>query len=125
MLFLAIAVEIGGEADLRLYFLLAIAEVIVRNHRNHHTAFVTAGCLERAAIVVEFVFVLPAHAIATLALSGGVPVRKAEFLLAKAGKVRRKNHTAGVPCEVHRVKGGIVFRKIGVSSVAEDSLHEV
>ncbi len=42
VLFLAEAEEIGGEADLRLHFLLAVAVVVVRDDGDHHAALVAA-----------------------------------------------------------------------------------
>ena len=69
MFLFAEAVQIRRVTDLGFDFLLAIAVVIVGDDGHDHAAFVAAGQLESLAVVVEFPLVLPARAIAALALA--------------------------------------------------------
>ena len=125
VLFLAEAVQIRGEADLRLHFLLAIAVIVVGDDRDHHAALVAARHLERAAAVVDFAGIAPAHAVAPLALGGVFVVRQAQSFFLMPDEMRRQNHAAGVAGPVHHVERGIVFRQIRIAAVAENAFHEI
>ena len=81
MLLLEAARKVGGERDLGLDLLLAVAEVVVGDQGDHHTRGGTAGQLERTAVVVKLVWLSPGHPVAALALGGGLPGRQAQLFL--------------------------------------------
>mmetsp|Transcript_3513 Transcript_3513/g.8398 ORF Transcript_3513/g.8398 Transcript_3513/m.8398 type:complete len:938 (+) Transcript_3513:180-2993(+) len=70
MLLLRQTVHVGCIAQLGLDLLLAVAEVVVGNEGDGHTAGVAARQLESAALVVLVVLLLPEHAVLDLALGG-------------------------------------------------------
>ena len=125
MLFFAEAEEVGRVADLGLDFLLAIAVVVIGHNGDYHAAHVTAGELEGFAAVIEFVFITPAHAVATLQFRGVFEGRQAKIFLAQADQVWRQNHAASVAAPVLNIEGGVVFRQVRVARVAEDTFHEI
>mmetsp|Transcript_95280 Transcript_95280/g.264842 ORF Transcript_95280/g.264842 Transcript_95280/m.264842 type:complete len:347 (+) Transcript_95280:1903-2943(+) len=94
------AKKVGGEAELRLHLLLAIAEVVVRQQRHEQPFAGPDADLEGAPVVVAFVRRLPGHAVAPLALGGVVPLRQAELLLRQLFQVRGEDDAAGVPTPV-------------------------
>jgi len=100
--------KVGGIADLGLDLFLAVSEVIVGQNGDDYAPLVASGDLERRAIVIQFFFIDPAHAISLLARRCGVPVGQPQFLLSESGQVRCQNHTAGVPGPVSRVQPDIV-----------------
>ena len=107
----AIAEEVGGVADLGFDLLLAVAVVVVGDEGDDDAALVAAGDLEGAAVVVEFVLGLPAHAVALLALGGVGDVGQAEFLLGEGDEVGREDDAAGVAGPVVGVEAGVVVRR--------------
>jgi hypothetical protein len=123
--FLAEPEEVGGEADLALHLLLAVAVIVVGNQGDDDAAPVAADQLECAAVVVRLAFLPPAHAVAPLPLGGLIEMRKPQFLLPDAHNMGSQNHTAGVSGPMQDVQRGIVFRQIGIAAVAEDGLHEI
>ena len=78
VLLLGKAEKIRRVADLRLHLFFAIAEIIVGDDRDDDAGFVAAGELEGVAVVVKFVLLFPAHAVAALAFGGLVEVRQAD-----------------------------------------------
>ena len=125
MLLLGQAVKVGGKADLGLDLFLAVAEVVVGQNGDHHAAGIARGELERLAVVVALVGILPAHALAALALGRVIPVRQAQFAFGQRDQMRGEHHAAGVPAPVFHVECGVVFRQIGIAAVAEDALDEI
>ena len=125
MLLFGPAEQIRAVADLSLHFLLAIAEVIVSEDGDHHAIHVTRGDLERATLVVDLVFVGPAHACGTLSLRGLARVREANVLLLQPRKMRRQNHAAAVARPAVHIDRSVVGREIGIAGIAEDALHKV
>ena len=125
VLLLEVAGEVGGEGDLRLDLLLAVAEVIVGDDRDDHPGGGAAGQLEGTALVVTLIRVARAHAVAPLPLARRIPVRQAEVLLGELGQVRGEDDAAGVPRPVLDVQPGVVLGEGGVAGVAEDRLDEV
>ena len=122
---LAQAEQIRGVADLGFDLLLAIAEIVVRDERYDDAAFVAAGELERPAVIVTFVLLAPAHAVAALPFRGLIPMREAHGFLCGGDQVRRKNDAAGVPRPVLRVEAGIVLRQQGIAGVAKNAFDEI
>ena len=114
MLFLAESKEVGGETDLGFDLLLAITEVIVGDDRDNHSAFIAASHLESDPVIVELLLVVPAHAVAPLALGGDIPVWQTKLFLGDLDQVRRENDAAGVPGPVLGVQPGIVLRQKGL-----------
>ena len=125
VLFLGETVEIGRVADLRLHFLLAVAEVVVGDQRDDHTARVAGAELEGVAAVVELALALVAHAVAALPLGRGIPLRESEQMLGHADEMRREDHAAGVAGPTVRVERGVVFGQVRVAAVAEDRFDEI
>ena len=125
MLLLHAAEEVGRVPDLGLDLLLAVAEVVVRDDGDDDAALVTGHALEGLAAVVELGLVLPALAIAALALGGLLPGGQAQLLLGQGGQVRGEDDAAGVAGPGLRGQGGVVLRQVGVAAVAEDALDEV
>ena len=66
---------------LGLHFFLTVAEVVIGKDGYHNTSLVTEGNLERGAIVVQFVILLPAHSRSLLFFCCIINVGKAEILL--------------------------------------------
>ena len=122
---LGVAEEVGRHAELRFDLLLAVAEVVVRNDRDHHPALVARRDLERRAVVVEFIFRLPAHPVAPLPLGGILPPGQSELRFGQPVEMRGENDAARVAGPMRRVQTGIVFRQIRVARVAEDALDEI
>ena len=52
-------------------------------------------------------------------------MRQSEIFFLQRGDMGRQNHAAGMAAPVHRVQGSIVFRKIGVPAVAEDTFDKI
>ena len=72
--------EVGRKSDLRLDLFFAVTKIVVCNHRDHTALFIAAGELEGAAIIVELILILPAHAITHLTLGGLAEMRQTEIL---------------------------------------------
>ena len=125
MLLLHAAEEVGRVPDLGLDLLLAVAEVVVSDDGDDDAALVSGHALEGLAAVVELGLVLPALAVAALALGGLLPGGQTQFLLGQGGQVRGEDDAAGVTGPGLRGQGGVILRQIGVSTIAEDSLDEV
>ena len=87
MLFFHLTKQVGGVGDLRLDFLLAVAEVVVGNHRGDHATLIARTHLECAATGVKLVRILPALPIATLTLRRVLPAWQAQLLLGQFGEV--------------------------------------
>ena len=122
---LRIAQQIGGETDLRLHLLFAVAEVIVGNQRDHDPGGVPAGQLKAAAVVVALLPGLPAHAVPFLPIGGLGNMRQAELFFAKHHQVRGKHHATGVAGPVERVKGSVVFSEVRIAGVSKNRLHKI
>ncbi len=125
VLLLGVAEQVRRVADLGLDLLLAVAEVVVGDHRDHHAAGVAGADLERLATVVELVGIRPAHAVAPLAVGCLAGVRQSQGHLGDCGEVRREDDRAGVARPGLRLQGGVVLRQVGVAAVAEDAFDEV
>ena len=117
--------QVRGVTDLRLDLFLAVAEVVVGDDRDDDARFGAAGDFERLAVVVEFVFVFPAHAIALLSLGGLADVRQSHFALRQLREVWREDHAAGVSRPVLDIERRVVDRHERIARVAEDRLDEV
>ena len=52
-------------------------------------------------------------------------MRQADVLLLHSDEMRGQNHAAGVSGPVLDVERGVVFREVGVASVAEDAFDEI
>ena len=113
VLFLAEAEQVGGVADLRFDFFLAIAEIVVGDDRDDHAAAIAAGQFESVSAVVELRLLRASTCRRGAALCGGVVMRQAEIFLLEPGEVRRQDHAAGVAGPVHGIQRGVVFGKIG------------
>src|SRR5580692_10275129 len=96
VLLFAIAVKIRRETDLRLDLFLAVTEIIVGDERDDYARFVTAGELERAAVVVNFTFTFPAHPVAALAFGGLVKMWQTDGFFRGLDQMRRENDAARV-----------------------------
>ena len=114
------AEQIGGVADLRFYFLLAVAVVVVRDDGDHHAAMVARADLEGLAVVVDLVGIAPAHAVAFLPGGGLGHMRQAERGFIHTDQVRRQDHAAGVAGPVRDVESGVVFGQVRIAGIAED-----
>ena len=125
VLLLRQAEEIGGEADLGLHLLLAVAVIVVRQDGEDDPGAVPRRDLEGVALVVALFGIAPAHPIRALARRGVVPVGQTQLLLGQARQVRGQQHAARMAGPVVHVQGGVELRQEGVAAVAEDALHEV
>src|SRR5687768_1817812 len=96
VLFLAIAVEIGSEAELRLHLFFAVTEIVVRDEGDHYAGRVAGSELEGGAVVVFLVRIAPAHAVLPLAFGRVFVGRQAEFLFGDVDQVGREDDAAGV-----------------------------
>ena len=122
---LGLAHQVGGEADLGLHFLLAVAEVVVGDEGDHDAARGAAGELERLAVVVALIGRFPADAVAALALGGLVEAGQAEFGLGQAHQVGREDDAAGMAGPVGDIEAGVVLGQDRIAGVAEDGLDEI
>ena len=125
MLLLRETVKVGGESNLGLHLFFAVPEVIISDGGDHPTGGIAAGDFKCAAFVVEFVFFFPAHSVAFLTLGCLGDLREPEFFLGGSNEVRRENDATGMPGPMLGVESGIVARKEGVASIAEDRLNEI
>ncbi len=110
VLLLREAEEVRAVADLRLHFLLAVPEVVVRDQRDHHALGSARGDLERPAVVVQLVLAL---------------VGQAEVLLPDPGEMGREDDAAGVAGPAVHVERGVIRRQVRVAGAAEDALDEI
>ena len=117
--------EVGRVADLGLDLLLAVAEVVVRDHCDDDAPLVAGTRLERRTVVVALVRGSPAHAVAALALGGVVEVRQPELLLGEARQVGGEDHEAGVSGPGLGIERRVVLREVRIAAVAEDPLDEI
>ena len=117
--------QVGRKADLCLHLLLAITVVVVRDQRDHHAARIPARYLERAAAVIGFVFVGPAHSVAPLPLGSLAGMRQPQSFFPNAHQVRRQHDTAGVSGPMRRVEPSVVFGKVRIAAVAENALDKI
>ncbi len=92
-----------------LHFLLAVAKIVVGDHRYDDTFFVTTRQLKRAAIVVEIRLVVPTHTVANLTLSRVVNVRQADLFLGDFRQVRCEDDATGVSCPMLDIESGVVL----------------
>mmetsp|Transcript_15288 Transcript_15288/g.38388 ORF Transcript_15288/g.38388 Transcript_15288/m.38388 type:complete len:1218 (+) Transcript_15288:250-3903(+) len=125
VLLLRHAVDVGSVAELGLDLLLAVAKVVVGNDGHHDAARVAGADLEGAAVVVELVVLVVAHAVALLELRGLGDVGEANVLLLEPDEVGGEDDAAGGAGPVLGVEGGVVLGEVGVVAVAEDGLDEV
>src|SRR5689334_4158672 len=103
------AVEIRRKADLRFDLFLAVTEIVVRDNRDNHAAFVARRELESHTVVVEFALVLPTHPIAALPLARAVPMRQADLFLRHQNEMRRENHATGVSSPMIDIEARVVL----------------
>jgi hypothetical protein len=88
--------------------------------------FVAAGELEGAAVVVEFVLVLPAHAVAALAFGGVLPVREADGFLGHGTRCGARITQPVWPVQCSTCRGRRRFPAgTGIAGVAEDAFDEI
>ena len=125
VLLLALAEEIRGKADLGLHLFFAVADIIVGDERDDRAAGIAGGELEGGAVVVEFVGLLPAHAVAALAGRGLRPARQPEFPFGQPGQMGRENDATGVAGPVLGIEGRVVFRQVRIAGIAEDAFDEI
>ena len=125
VLLLGVAEQVRRVRDLGLDLLLAVAEVVVGDHRHDHAASVPGTDLEGAPAVVQLVLLLPAHPVAHLPVGGLAHVGQPERLLRQPGQVRGEDDAAGVAGPGLRGQGRVVLGQVGVAPTAEDALHEV
>jgi len=117
--------EVGGETDLGLHLFFAVAEVVIGDSCDDSARCIAASEFESAAIVIEFVFLFPAHAVTLLALGGVSDVGQAKFFLRGAHQVRGKDNATAGACPMLRIEGGIIISNKGVASVAKNRFDEV
>ena len=120
-----ISEEIGGVAELGFDLLFAVAVVIVGNERDHGAAGIARGDFESRTVIVEFVFRFPAHAIVLLPVGGLREVGESQILLLEFGELGCENHASGVAGPVPGIEAGVVFRKVGITAIAENALHKI
>ena len=125
VLFFGETVKVGGETNLCFDLFFAVAEVVIRDRCDNDTTGIAASDLEGSAVVVEFVFLFPAHTVALLAFSGVFDVGQTELDLGSSHKVWRKDDATAVTCPMGGIKSGVVFTDKRVTAVAEDGFYEV
>jgi len=125
MLFFTAAVQVGRIADMGFDFLFAVAEIVVGNNGHNHALHVAAHQFKRLAVVVQFVFLLPAHAVFALALGRIVNMGQAEIFFPAMYQMRRQDDAAGMACPMLNIQGGIVFGQERVACVAENGLDKI
>jgi len=125
VLFLAETKEVRGKTNLGFDLLLAITEVVVGDDGDDYTTFVPASQFESLAVIVKFALLFPARAVATLTLAGVLPARQAQLFLGVFREVWRQDDAAGVAGPVFRIKPGIIFRKVGVAGISEDTFNKI
>ena len=118
--------QVGAVADLGLDLLLAVAEVVVGEDRDHHAVDAARGDLEGPAVVVQLVLVRPAHARRALAprwprLTCGRP---RSFLRRRVRCGARMTQPLW-PVQWSTSSAGVVLGQVGIAGVAEDALDEV
>ena len=96
MLLFRVAHQIGRKTDLRFDFLLAVPVIVVCDQRDGHPRCVAAGDFERAAVVVAFRLLFPAHRVFPLTIGRLVPVWKPDFFLGQRDEMGCQNHATGV-----------------------------
>ena len=117
--------KIGGKTNLGLDLLFAVTEVIVRQHRDHHTAGVPKSELEGVAVVVKLVWIFIVHPIPNLPLGRLVFGRKIEHLFGGAGEVRGNNDAPCVSGPIFDVEAGVVFRKERIACISENAFDKI
>ena len=125
MLFLDIAQKVGGERDLGLHLLLAVAEVIIGNDGDNHPRGRAAGQLEGPTIVVQLTGIAPAHAVLLLPPGCHVPGRQAKLPLGQLRELRCKHNASRMPGPVLDVQTGIILGQVGIAGIAKDRLDEI
>ena len=125
MFFFHAAHQIGGIADLRFDFFLAVAEIVVGDDRDDHSRFIAARDFERITVVIEFIFAFPAHAVVSLAIGGLTDMRQPDVFLRQLGQMRCQDHATGMSRPVFDIESRIVHGHERVTGVAEDRFHEV
>jgi hypothetical protein len=103
----------------------AVAEVVIRDRGDNDTTGIAASDLEGTAVVIEFVFLFPAHTVALLAFGGVFDIGQTELDLGSTHKVWCKDDATAMTCPMSRIKGGVVFTDKRVTAVAEDGFDEV
>ncbi len=89
-------------------------------------ALLVSTChLEGAAVVVEFVLIAPAHAVATLPVGCLIDMGQSDIFLCQANKLWCQNDAAGVTTPVFDIESRVVLGKEGVTGVAEDRFDEI
>ena len=119
------SIQVCGKGNLCLYLLLAVAKIVVRDGGDHASGFVAQGELEGAAVVVEFVLVLPAHAVLFLAFRGFIRMRQSHILFLEGDEVGGEDNASAVACPVLDVNARVVLDQEGIPGVTENALHEV
>lgn len=117
--------KIGRVGDLGLDLLLAVAEVVVGDDRDDDTGLVAGAQLERFAVVVQLIGIVPAHSVTTLPVGGVGHVGQAEFLHRHTIQMGCEDDATGVSGPRGGVQGRVVDGQQWVSGVAEDRLDEI
>ena len=125
MFFLGEAVEIRREADLCFDFLLAVSVIVVGDDCDDYAAGIPAHQLERAAVIVAFAGVAPAHTLEPLALGRLAVMSQTEILLFHVQYMWGQDDATCVACPVHHVECGVIFGKVWVAAVAEDAFDKI
>ena len=123
--FLADSEEVGGKADLRLHFLLAIAVIVIGDQGHNDPARIPACQLKRPAAVVRLLRLPPTHTLVTLPLAGVVIVRQSQLFFRQAYQMRRQNHATRVPSPMHCIQRRIVFRQVRIAGITKNALHKI
>ena len=86
---------------------------------------VAAGQFEWNAIVVAFVFILPAHTIFALTLGGFIVMWQTEVFLAHLGELGSQYDAPGVAGPMFGIQCGIVNGQVVVAGIAKNGFHKI
>ncbi len=125
MLLLGKPEQVRRKTDLGFHFFLAVTKIVVGDDRDHTTVFIAAGELEGTTVIVEFIRILPAHAVAHLPFVGLAEVRQSQILFLQLNEVGRKDDPPGVPRPVSHIQSGVVDWQMRVAPVAKDAFHKI
>ena len=70
-------------------FLFAVTEIVIGNEGDNYALHVATRQFKGLAIIVQFIRILPAHAIFALTLAGIIKMRQAQSLFAAMNQMRR------------------------------------
>ena len=117
--------EVGRKSDLRLDLFFAVTKIVVRNHRDHTALFIAASELEGAAIIVELIRILPAHAVTHLSFGGLTEMRQAEILFLQLDQMRGQEDASGMAGPMSDIQSGIIGRISRIAAVTEHAFHKI